>query len=76
VESAPRGKAIRLQHLVPIPRGDELGAMRSGLLARLDAQHDGARFAAERAQSLPLPAVAFDARRTRLRRRGRVFGPM
>src|ERR1700679_3958636 len=59
-----RGKAIRLQHLVPIPRGDELGAIRSVLLARLDAQHDGARFAAERAQSLPLPAVAFDARRT------------
>jgi transposase len=59
-----RGKAIRWQHLVPIPRGDELGPMRAALLARLDADHDTTRFAAERAQSLPLPASAFDPRRT------------
>ena len=59
-----RGKAIRWQHLVPIPRGDELSAMRSVLLSRLDAAHDVQRFAAERAQSLPLPVHRFDARRT------------
>ena len=61
-----RGKVIRWQHLVPIPRGDELGAMRSALLARLDGEHDEARFAAERGKSLPLPAAPFDARRTHL----------
>jgi transposase len=59
-----RGKAIRWQHLVPIPHGDDLVAMRAALLARLDAAHDVARLAAERAQSLPLPERAFDARRT------------
>lgn len=59
-----RGKAIRWQHLVPIPRGDALGPMRAALLARLDAEHDGARFDAERAQSLPLPLAPFDPRRT------------
>jgi transposase len=59
-----RGKAIRWQHLVPIPHGDDLVAMRAALLARLDAAHDVARFAAERAQSLPLPERGFDARRT------------
>jgi transposase len=58
-----RGKAIRWQHLVPIPRGEDLGVIRSTLLARLDAEHDATRFAAERAQSLPLPATPFDARR-------------
>jgi transposase len=59
-----RGKAIRLQHLVPIPRGDDLGVIRVALLAGLDAGHDDARFATERAQSLPLPSRAFDPRRT------------
>jgi transposase len=59
-----RGKAIRWQYLVPIPRGDDLGIIRFALLARLDAEHDPTRFAAERGQSLPLPAAAFDARRT------------
>jgi transposase len=58
-----RGKAIRWQHLVPVPRGD-LDAMRAKLLARLDATHDAEKFAAERAQSLPLPEHRFDARRT------------
>ena len=58
-----RGKAIRWQHLVPIPAGDDLGVMRSALLARLDGQHDATRFAAERVQSLPLPARPFDPRR-------------
>lgn len=59
-----RGKAIRWQHLVPIPRGDDFDAMRATLLARLDGAHDRERFAAERSKSLPLPAHPFDARRT------------
>jgi transposase len=61
-----RGKAIRWQHLVPIPRGGDLSAMREGLLARLDGVHDHERFATDRAQSLPLPAHPFDARRKHL----------
>jgi hypothetical protein len=59
-----RGKAIRWQHLVPIPRGDDLSDMRRALLARLDAEHDAARFATEHTQSMPLPARPFDPRRT------------
>jgi transposase len=59
-----RGKAIRWQHLVPIPCADRLDAMRAALLARLDASVDQERFAAERAQSLPLPERTFDARTT------------
>jgi transposase len=59
-----RGKSIRWQHLVPIPRGDALSAISETLLVRLDAGHDVARFSTERAQSLPLPARRFDARRT------------
>jgi len=59
-----RGRAIRWQHLVPIPSADTLDEMRAALLARLDADVDQARFAAERAQSLALPARAFDARKT------------
>jgi transposase len=59
-----RGKAIRWQHLVPIPRGDDLGTLRRALLARLDAEHDPARFTAERTQAMPLPARPFDPRRT------------
>jgi transposase len=56
-----RGKAIRWQHLVPIPRADNIAPMRATLLARLDAKHDPQRFAADRAASLPLPAHRFDA---------------
>lgn len=59
-----RGKAIRWQHLVPIPSADTLDAIRATLLARLDASVDEARLTAERAQSLALPARAFDARTT------------
>jgi hypothetical protein len=59
-----RGKAIRWQHLVPIPRAESLDTIRATLLARLDASVDEARFAAERAQSLALPGRAFDARKT------------
>jgi transposase len=59
-----RGKAIRWQHLVPIPRADDLATIRASLLARLDGTYDEGRFEAERAQSMPLPAHPFDARRT------------
>lgn len=59
-----RGKAIRWQHLVPIPRGDDLVSIRAALLERLDATVDVEKFDAERAQSLPLPERPFDARRT------------
>lgn len=64
-----RGKAIRWQHLVPIPSGPDLGSMSRELLARLDQQAQeqqhangdtGAdRFAAERVRMLPLPHRAF-----------------
>jgi hypothetical protein len=66
-----RGKAIRWQHLVPIPRGDSLEAISSELLLRLDARAatrrvaDGGtvadRFAAEKARMLPLPDRPFRA---------------
>lgn len=59
-----RGKAIRWQHLVPIPRGDTLEDISQALLVGLDAQHNAVRFAAERGQSLPLPTGTFDPRRT------------
>jgi transposase len=59
-----RGKAIRWQHLVPIPRADTLDAVRSTLLARLDAHVDEARFATERAHGLTLPTRPFEARKT------------
>ena len=59
-----RGKAIRWQHLVPIPSADSLDAMRVALIARLDAHADEARFAVERTHSLALPPRAFDARKT------------
>jgi transposase len=59
-----RGKAIRWQQLVPIPQGESLGAISAALLARLDGEHDADRYAAERAQSLPLAARSFDPRRT------------
>jgi transposase len=59
-----RGKAIRWQHLVPIPSGESLDAMGTALLSRLDAAHDAARFTVERTQSIPLASARFDARRT------------
>ena len=59
-----RGKAIRWQHLVPIPSGTALGEMSAALLARLDAQQtirrneEGAtiadRFVVEQREMLPL----------------------
>lgn len=56
-----RGRAIRWQHLVPIPQGAHLDEMRTTLLARLDEAHDAERFAVERAASLPLAEHRFDA---------------
>jgi hypothetical protein len=58
-----RGKTIRWQHLVPIPREKSLETMRAVLLARLDASYDGERFAVERVQSIPLASTRFDARK-------------
>ena len=58
-----RGKAIRWQHLVPIPSGDDLATVRGALLARVAEQQKG-QLDAERGQMLPLPGHAFDARRT------------
>jgi transposase len=67
-----RGKGIRLQHLVPIPRGESLDAIAEALLASVDDQarhrrdRQGetvmARFEAERADLHPLPEHAFEPR--------------
>ena len=66
-----RGRAIRWQHLVPIPSGPDLRTMSAALLARLDAQaqkkrgDDGRtvaeRFTDEQRHMLPLPPVPFRA---------------
>lgn len=68
-----RGKAIRLQHLVPIPAGGSLREISQGLLVALDAEAaakrdvDGKsvlnRFAEERPLMRALPATDFEARR-------------
>lgn len=68
-----RGKAIRLQHLTPIPRGRSLAEIAAALLRRLDRQADTqqdqegqtvrARFEAERPAMRELPARPFDARK-------------
>ena len=70
-----RGKAIRWQHLVPIPSGGSLGDVSEALLAGLDGQQDkrrsdeasgrpiGELFAEERGSMLPLPAHPFAAQR-------------
>lgn len=67
-----RGKGIRLQHLVPIPSGDDLGAISAALLARLDERLGGGRdadgrsigdrFGVEHGQMLPLAEHPFRAR--------------
>jgi transposase len=67
-----RGKAIRLAHLTPIPRGDSLEAISRQLLGELDAafaaRHDASGpgselWAQERVQLLPLPATSFEMRK-------------
>jgi transposase len=65
-----RGKAIRLEHLTPIPRGDSLEEISRKLLADVDAAFAARRDAAgksvselwaeERAQLLRLPAASFE----------------
>ena len=68
-----RGKAIRLAHLTPIPRGDSLEAISRQLLGELDAAF-AARHACrqiapaelweeERTQLLPVPATSFEVRK-------------
>lgn len=59
-----RGKAIRWQHLVPIPKAETLTAMRSALLVKLDAELDEERFGVERTHGLALSCMPFDARKT------------
>ncbi len=58
-----RGKAIRWQHLVPIPSGPDLATISAALLARLDAQASAEPFATEHAAMLPLPEIAFRSAR-------------
>jgi len=68
-----RGKAIRLEHLTPIPRGENLATISRQLLADLDATFDARReasgksaselWAQESAQLLPLPATSFEVRK-------------
>jgi len=55
-----RGKGIRWQHLVPIPKADKIDPMREALIERLDQGYDKERFAEERSRSLPLAAAPFD----------------
>jgi hypothetical protein len=69
-----RGRAIRWQHLVPIPRGRSREEIAAALLERLDqdvarkSRADGTtiadRFAAEKSRMLPLPARRFRAAST------------
>jgi transposase len=68
-----RGKAIRLAHLTPIPRGESLEAISRQLLADLDAAFEVRRdvngrsaselWTQERGRLLPLPAASFEVRK-------------
>jgi len=64
-----RGKAIRLEHLTPIPRGESLEAISQQLLTELDAafaaRHDasGELWAQERVHLLPVPLTSFEVRK-------------
>ena len=64
-----RGKAIRLEHLTPIPRGDSLEVISHALLTELDAAFAGRndasneRWAEEQMQLLPVPATTFEVRK-------------
>jgi transposase len=71
-----RGKGIRLQHLTPIPQGKSLGDIAQAVQCEIDralssrVNAEGVRamdrLAQEAPHSLPLPAVAFEARRVEL----------
>lgn len=71
-----RGKAIRLQHLTPIPRGESLGAIAESVQGKLDLAlatridvsgvSAAERFAEESLHCLPLPSVSLPARRVLL----------
>ena len=61
-----RGRAIRLQHLTPIPRGDSLTALSDWLQSEVERhapQRVADRFGEEQPWLRPLPDVAFDPRR-------------
>ena len=68
-----RGKAIRLLHLTPIPRGETLAEISQALLLQLEQAFTARRsaggssaselWAAERPQLLPLPAAPFEVSR-------------
>lgn len=69
-----RGRGIRLQHFVPVPRGESLAAISEGLREDLERQADrrtGAepsvaeRFERERVSLSPLPGAFFEARQKR-----------
>jgi transposase len=69
-----RGRGIRLQHFVPVPRGESLAAISEGLREDLERQADrrmgdepsvAERFERERVCLSPLPGASFDARQKR-----------
>jgi transposase len=71
-----RGKNVRLQHLVPIPRGDTLSEISEALLAEVqrgyatkqdvEGRSVSQRFEEERNRLRALPSVPFEARRVLL----------
>jgi transposase len=56
-----RGKAIRLQHMVPIPAGPDLHSISRELLDRIDARTDPHRFDEERVRMIEAPPRPFRA---------------
>jgi hypothetical protein len=69
-----RGRGIRLQHFVPVPRGESLAAICEGLREDLERQADrrtgndpsvAERFERERICLSPLPGATFEARQKR-----------
>lgn len=69
-----RGRGIRLQHFVPVPRGESLAVISEGLREDLERQADrrtgdepsvAERFERERVSLSPLPGASFEARQKR-----------
>ena len=69
-----RGRGSRLQHFVPVPRGESLAAISEGLREDLQRQADrrtgndpsvAERFERERTCLSPLPGASFEARQKR-----------